>query len=283
MAGMTRALAVVLLAAVLVTPAPGALAQQAAAPARATPPADTWVLTRMREGDSLLATAPFSNGITVVARCSNDVFSLILVGLPEPVDGSGSSRDLTVKVDEVVGRGGWIVASSEPTAAFSRLPAPMARLLSKGGQLQVIIPAPPGGRRTRYVMDLTQSVSAVQEVLTHCHRPLVDPRDDELFGDGNGLPSGVIWVRTPSPEFPHATVHGGAAGGTVTLSCAATADGRLRDCQVENEFPEGFGFGLAARRGVGSARVGLNDDARAAGRRLDEGRIVFSVSFITPS
>lgn len=259
----------------------GALAAPAVAQDAAAP--QDWVLTRVREQEALIATAPFNNGITVVARCSNNLFALILTGLPE-ADPSEPTRELILLVgDETEERPyAWTVASDR-TAAFSRVPALTARQLIKGGSLQIIVPGPAGGRRTRYVMNLRPSESALQETLSRCGHPLVDPRDDLLFGDGKGLPSGFTWVRSPAPDFPAATVHGSVNGGTVTLSCLIRAGGRLTDCEVENEFPPGFNLGLIVRRSMGAARVGQSDEARATSQPFEGRRVLFTVNFILAS
>jgi hypothetical protein len=274
--GVMKPPVVALLLATLAAAGPAAAAQDPA-------PADTWVLTRVREGDTVMATAPFSNGITVIARCAYHRFDLILAGLPEPVDSSARSRQLTLVFGEDAAERStaWSVASDR-TAAFSRLPAPTARRLLKGGQLQIVVPAPPGGRRTRYVMNLGPSVSELGEVLTHCDRPLVDANDETLDGDGGAaLPGGTVWLRPPTIQYPPATVHGGSSWGTVTLSCNVTDQGRPTDCEIESEFPGGLGFGQAARRGTATALIGLDDEGRAAGRRLGEQRIAFTISFRT--
>lgn len=271
--GMKRPLVAILLTAMTAV-APAASAQD---PVRS----ETWVLTRVSEGDTVMATAPFSNGITVIARCAYHRLHLIVAGLPEPLDAADTSRQLTLVFGDAPTERAtaWYVASDR-TAAFSRLPSSTTRRLLRGGELQIVVPAPPGGARTRYVMSLGESVTELGEVLTHCGKPLVDPDDDLLQGDGgNALPGGLIWTRPPMVEYPRATVHGTPSWGTATLRCNVTADGRPRDCDIESEFPAGFGFGQAARRGAGTARLGLDDEARASGRTFDDERIAFTINF----
>lgn len=271
--GMKR----LLVAGLLITVTPIAPIASAQDPVRS----DTWVLTRMREGDTVMATAPFSNGITLIARCAYHQFSLIVAGLPEPLETDTSSRQLTMVFGEDTTERptAWYVANDR-TAAFSRLPAPTTRRLLRGGDLQIVVPGPPGGPRTRYVMSLGESVTELGEVLNHCGRPLVDPDDDLLQGDGgNALPGGIIWARPPSPDYPRATVHGSPSWGTATLRCHVRADGRPRDCEIESEFPAGFGFGQAARRGATTARLALDEEAIAAGRTFADERIVFTTNF----
>ena len=263
----------------------GLLTAGLAAPAGAqdTAAPQDWVLTRLREQEALIATAPFNNGITVVARCSNNVFALILAGLPE-VNGSEATRDLILLVgDETDERPyAWTVATDR-TAAFSRVPALTARQLIRGGRLQIIVPAPPGGRRTRYVMNLRPSESAVQETLTRCGRPIVEPDDDSLSGDGKGLPDGLYWINVPRPDFPGSNVHRGMNGGSATLSCNIADGGRLTDCQVESEYPHGLNLGQAVRRTISAARVGQTDESREAGELFEGRRVLFTVNFVMAS
>jgi len=274
MGGMNRSFLIILLASLTVL-APSVAAQNS------TPP-ETWVLTRVKEGDTVMATAPFSNGLTLIARCAYHRLDLIVAGLPEPLNAADTSRQLTLVFgDDTTERAtAWYVASDR-TAAFSRLPSSTTRRLLRGGDLQIVVPAPPGGaRRTRYVMSLGHSVTELGEVLTQCGKPLVDPDDDLLQGDGgNALPGGLIWIRPPTVEYPRATVHGTPSWGTATLRCNVSADGRPEDCDIESEFPAGFGFGQAARRGAGTARLGLDDEARASGRTFGDGRIAFTINF----
>lgn len=245
-------------------------------------PEEIWSITRDREGDALMATAAFSNGITLISRCSYHNLSLIVAGLPPAPESPETSRRLTFLVDDDVNDAplNWTVASDR-TAAFSRLPGPLTRRLAKGGSLQIVIPAPPGGRRTRYVMELTQSASVIQQVLAHCGKPSEDEDDARILGDaGTGLPPQLTWERRATPDYPAATVHGAFNWGTATVSCAIRPDGRLTDCNVESEFPEGAGFGSSARRAASQSRVQLTDEARAAGEAINpEMRVAFSVHF----
>lgn len=265
-------------AALITTPASPAAAQAAAAAA----PQD-WVVTRLREGNTLIASAPFDNGITIAARCSRDAFTLILTGLPE-VDRSETDRTLILVVGEEGGERSdtWTVANDR-TVAFSRVPAIITRRLIEGGPFQVIVPGVPGGPRTRYVMSLRPSESALQEVLTHCGRPVDSPRDEALRGDGRALPTGFTWTRMPLPEFPSATVSGAATAGSVTLTCRVGEGGRLSECIVEDEFPAGFNFGKAALRSLGAARVGQSEEARVAGAPFEGGFILFVMRFAMAS
>lgn len=259
-------------AAIVFAPSTGALAQDA-------PPSEDWVLTRVADKDAVIASVPFNNGITLVSRCANQVFDVMIMGLPEARRGD-ISRQLTFLVGEETEEKpyAWSVGTDR-SAAFSRLPAMIARSLAEGGKLQIIVPGGQGTPRTRYVMDLGPSGAAVEETLTHCGRPLVDPRDDDLEGDGDGLPNGINWIHPPRPTFPSEVQGRSPINGYVALTCLVTSEGRPGDCQIESEQPPGFNLGRSVMRSLDSSRLGQTDEARAAGRRFEGAMIVFTVNF----
>lgn len=241
--------------------------------------ADDWALTRLRREGALVAAAPFDNGITLIARCMDNTFGLIFTGLPEVAEGVGS-RPLTL----VVGDGEerpyvWNVAAVNRGTALSRVPAVIARQLAKGGRLQIIIPAEQGGRRTRYIVPLPKSADGLAEVMTKCGKPLVDPRDEELIGNGEGLTGRFKWVRPPNGDVSSSGIASLQTGGTVTLSCTALPTGRVVDCEVEDEFPTAAGYGRVARLMAQNGRIGWADGAEEAHLPFPGGRIVFTTNF----
>jgi hypothetical protein len=256
-----------------------ALTRSTGASAQAALPPEDWVVTRLADKDAVIASVPFNNGITLVSRCAGQVFDVMIMGLPEARRGT-VSRPLTFLVGDETDEKpyAWTVGSDR-TSAFSRIPALIARSLAEGGKLQIIVPGERGAPRTRYVMDLGPSGAAVEETLTHCGRALVDPRDDQLEGDGDGLPNGIVWARTPRPEFPSAVQGRSPVNGYVGLTCLVAAEGRLDACEIESEQPVGYNLGRSVLRSLGAARLGQTDEARAAGRRFEGAMIVFTVNF----
>lgn len=256
-----------------------ALSSAAGAQTAQTPVVDqNWVLTREARGDTIMATAPFSNGITVVARCSNGNFELLMAGLPE-VPRSQMERPLSLLVgDETVERPYQWTVAADSRVAFSRVPAQIARQLAQGGRLQVIVPGAPGERRTRYVMTLEQSGSAIEETLTHCGRPLVDPLDALVEGDAGSLPTRVRWERGPRPVYPGVAMARGMSG-VVTLRCLVNATGEHSNCAIESEHPAGQGFGQASLRAMEDARLMITDENGAAAEGSGSRSIVFAMKF----
>lgn len=243
----------------------------ASQPRQAAPPPDSWVLTRQRNGD-LLAAAPFDNGITLAARCAHGAFDLMIDGLP-PAGEAGSARPLTVKVGDAPGISFWWTVSNAPSAAFSRIPGLTSRRLLRGGVLEIIVPGAEGGPRTRYVMTLSPDSPALKEAMTHCGRRLVDPRDDVGSASGDAEPA--RWVVAPRPNYPTVAETRGQRSGMATLACTPDAEGALRDCEIESEYPVGFRFGEAALRAAAEARV----TPRASGDASDGARLRFTIAF----
>lgn len=152
---MISALPALLTTALLATPF-SAATQDASA-------SEDWTLTRIADKDTVIASMPFSNGVTLVARCSNNVFDVLLLGLPEARRGE-LTRQLTLLIgDETDATAYAWTVGSERSVAFSRAPAITARSLAKGGKLQIIVPARGDTPRSRYVMELGPSGSAIEE------------------------------------------------------------------------------------------------------------------------
>lgn len=251
--------------------------------AESTPPEAPldWTVVRFTEEPTLIATVRFDNGIGLVARCMDGIFDVVINGLP-PVSRRALTRQVGLQVgDEEVETTTVWTTGRDRTTAFSRIPARVARQLAKGGVLQIVVPPERGdGPRTRYVMDLDPSSTAIDRTLTACNRPLVDPRDDQALGDGrDGLPNQITWARQPRIDFPSPVGDRMALRGYVTLSCVVQPEGRLGDCQIESEHPPGYNLGKAVEAGMRTGRVRQGDEARAAGQRFEGELIIFTVVF----
>ena len=256
-----------------------AFSASTAAVSQEVEPPEDWVISRIPDKDAVIASVPFNNGITLVTRCTGQVFDVMILGLPEARRGA-NSRSLTFLVGDETEEKPYVWSiGTDRTSAFSRVPAITARNLAEGGKLQIIVPGEGGAPRTRYVMNLGPSGSAIEETLTHCGRALVDPRDDQLEGDGDGLPTGIMWTRPPRPEFPSSVQGRQPVHGYVAMTCLVTAEGRLANCEIESEQPPGYNLGRSVKNSLGGARLGQSDEARAAGRRFEGAMILFTVNF----
>ena len=238
--------------------------------------AQDWDVHRDARTRTVLAYTLFDAGLGITFRCQDGGYDAVIGGLPPA--GDASTRPLRLIFGEPTSSPhpqSWNVAVDD-TMAVSPLPAPLARRLREGGRLQIILPAAgEGGRNLRYDLTLPASAAAIDETLTACGRPLVDPRDATLADlDDAGLPGGMVWTRRPRPAYPNGRkVY---VRGFAVATCVTAPDGRLRDCVVETEHPRDGGFGDEVLRGARAARVGHGDGSEAP---FPARRVMFRVDF----
>jgi len=230
-----------------------------ALPADAQSPQD-WNIFHDTAKKAVVAYSDFDSGISIAVRCVDRTFEALVSGLPEI---EAETRQLKIRFPDDTRDHAetWNVATNS-AVAISSFPARFARDLREGGRLDIVVPgAAEGGRNLRYVLDLPISNAAIDETLSACNRPLIDPRDAEVEDLGpNGLPGGLEWAQRPRPRYPNTDYVRGFA----VLTCLNNPDGTLRDCIVETEHPQNGYFGVAALRGVRGARVQSTEDASAA-------------------
>lgn len=230
----------------------GQSAAQTPAQTAADLPPD-WEVLRNPAKRSTMAFISFTSGLTMATRCTGQSFSALVHGLPPATRGQ-QTRILRIAVgDGALHDTRWNV-TTDPTAAVADLPAIFARKLRNGGRLQIVVPDGAGpGRNLRHDVVMPASPVAIDETLTACDRPLVDPRDDdiEVLSD-NGLPANVSWASRPRPIFPMGSRY---AAGFAVVTCLGQPDGRLKDCVIETEHPDDGLFGAAVLRSMDRARV----------------------------
>lgn len=224
-----------------------------------------WDLHRDPAQKMVLAYTTFDPGISLAFRCVDGSFAAVAAGLPPQRQ---ARRSLRVAFrDEPAVETRW-TTTTDRSVAVADYPALFARAFREGGQLKLTVPEGAGaGRDLSYVMQLPASNAAIDQVLTECGRPLVDPRDAELEAVGEtGLIAGFEWARAPRPTFP-ATQY---ASGFAVTTCMSRPDGSLGDCVIESEHPQNGPFGRAAIRAAERARVRLteNHDAPVPRRKI---------------
>lgn len=211
-----------------------------------------WSIYRQSGGSTVFAYVELSSGLGIAFRCVSGNFAAVVSGLPPAArDQKTRKLNLRIREDEAYDSG-WTVGS-DPTVALADFPASLARELREGGSFSLMVPGGgQNGANLRYNMTLPVSANAIDEVLTTCDRPLVDPRDELLVeADAAQLPDGMTWARPPRPRFP-ASLY---AEGYAAVSCVVQPDARLSSCQVESEFPADGGFGRATLLAMRDARV----------------------------
>ena len=244
----------------------GALAQDA--------PADAdWDLVKDEAKKTTIAYVTTTAGLSIATRCVNGGYSALLVGFPEtPRRTKTRALGLTFR-DEEGSEWRWNV-TTDRTAVVADFPAPFARELRQGGRLQIVVPDGAGpGQNLRYDLELPASGSAIDQTLSACDRPLVDPRDLELDAIAeDGLQVGMRWDRRIRPTYPFRSRY---AEGFAVTTCVAQPDGTLRDCVIETEHPGDGRFGEAVLKAARDATVAYDGDQPTAPRMM-----AFRVNFI---
>lgn len=210
-----------------------------------------------------IAAVTFPN-FGVAVRCMDTSLSVVLSGLPV-ASGERTLRYRMGDAPETTSR--WI-SGSDSSSAFAIWPRSIATRLSEGGRLSIT--AQDGETARRFVVDLPASASSIGQVFGACGLELDSP-GQETAPAGDDF-AGMVWVRSPQINFPDRARYG---SGLAAIQCRVRADGALRNCTVESEFPEGSGFGRAAT--FGAHQTGKV--AAAEGARGDIGDR--QISFVT--
>ena len=234
-------------------------------PSLAQDQGDDWDIVRDRRSRAEMAHLQFSNGLAIMVQCKDRSLDVVIGGLPSA--GASPNRigfrerplDLRFRGEEDR-RQFWAVGTDD-TLAVSLLPAPFARQLRLGGTLELGVPGAGTEHQTvTYRVDLPPSALNIDEVLTACRRPLVDPRDELLDEVGTtGLPARIVWAERPN-LVPRAS---DLVSGFAVISCLTRPDGRLHDCVVESEHPRGATAARSSSAAARRARVEVAGDPDA--------------------
>lgn len=241
-----------------------------ASPSLAQDAADDWDLTADPAQQLTLATLDFGDN-ALALRCKAGVLDLLLTGTPVT---DASIRTVQVTVAGLEGeRQRWLSQPGAPVLSASE-PDRLARLLRPGGELGLRIePLAEGGGSLRYLLPVPPSVSAINQVLSACEANLADEWD---LRPRPVTP--VTWAHHEVPEYPETAAAGNIGLATVRIGCIVPADGRLEECRVLYEAPDGMGFGRAALNAARDSRVSLPEgDTSSVGTV-----IIYSVRFRAP-
>lgn len=199
--------------------------------------AQSWRSERDASRNLTAALAVWPSGHAIVIRCQAGDFQTF-VRLPHPVAG-----DATLSLEGQERVIGLAPPHGETSGAtvFAREPGRAARWLAGGGGLRVDVEG-----REAVLIRLPDDGSPVRAALRACGQPLESPRDYLLRAEG------VDWASRPSGEellraIPRQALRRGGVF-HVLLSCLIRPDGRVADCEVEQETPAGFQTGPAAVR-----------------------------------
>ncbi|MBU1346520.1 MAG: energy transducer TonB [Alphaproteobacteria bacterium] len=232
-------------------------------------------------GSTVAAAVSFDSGIAVVVRCDDESLETYIVGLATVPDKDDPDRR-TIQYafgDRPLRASTWQVSENGQTL-FADLPAPLARRFRQGGDLQLQLAGEESAPPRRYIVSLPPSRAAIDQVLSACGRPAIDPRDELRRSESSAtlsqaLPQGPSWARLPRPIYPNRALRDGLSGMAV-LSCLTLDDGGLEDCRIEVERPAGKGFGPAAVRAAENAQLRSDEPYQHV---LDSGLVNFTVRF----
>lgn len=244
------------------------LALALATPVLAQDAADDWDLGRDPAHNLTVAAVTFDN-FGVAVRCMDEVMSVIVSGVP---DGKGL-RQIGFQMNDAENSTSSWVTGANGTTLFAVWPTYVATELRKGGRLALTVPDAATGRDRRIVTDLPESRDSVAQVFQACGR-------EPPGASGNNAASHtdlgrLVWARTPTPQFPGDAETG---RGMAALECIVKADGKLRACRIESEFPQGSGFGRAATYGANrTGRVRLPEGETGS---LEGRHIAFVVNYL---
>lgn len=200
----------------------------------------------------------------VAVRCRDNALSVLVSGLPI----ASGERKLRYRMgahEEI--ESVWVSGRNSP-AAFAVWPQRIADELSEGGTLSIA--AMEGDQVRRYQVELPASPVAIPRVLSACGLTNEDQSEAPV---GENL-AGMRWVSRPEINFPSRT---SAENGLAAIQCYVRANGRMRDCEILSEFPEGAGFGRAATYGSHrTAQVAAIGDETA---NLENRRVNFVIRY----
>ncbi|GLS00523.1 hypothetical protein GCM10007859_05290 [Brevundimonas denitrificans] len=249
------------------------LACAVALPALAQDASADWDFSNDERRKLMVAYTQFNNGVGIATRCVDGGFEAVITGLPPA--GRVSNRPLrTAFGDEELVQYSWSVGIDD-TVAVSQLPAPFARELRNGGRLRILVPrGAADGRNLMYDLTLPASSASIDQTLTTCNRPLVDPRDAELDAlQEDGVPRNLTWAVRPTPRFPRSNY----ARGFAVATCVSNPDGTLRDCTIESEHPRDGRFGQATLDAARRARLQNVDQP---GSPVPVTRVLFKTNYV---
>ncbi|MBN8529782.1 MAG: hypothetical protein J0M36_11205 [Caulobacterales bacterium] len=226
-----------------------------ALPAQAQDAGDDWDLHQASQGGLTQAVLAYEGAPILTARCASGLLQVIIGDLP-PV--TSETRELSLEYGDAKLTHWRVMGGSGVTD----LNAMTMRTLMAGGELILTVrdSQPP----RRYRLHAPVMSPAIGRVLSACGAALSSDRDAAVRArllmaeQAENRPSDfapITWVRRPLPQYPETALQRDVISGLIVLNCYAKADGGLRDCVVDTEYPVGFDFGAEALRSTRDARM----------------------------
>lgn len=241
-----------------------------ASPTLSQDAAEDWDLAVDPARELTLASLDFGDN-ALALRCQAGVLDFLLTGTPVSTE---AVRAVRVTAGGIVNeRQAWLTQPGLPVLSASE-PDRLARQLRPGGDLDVRIePSATGERPFRFRLTTPPSAASLDRVLSACGASLADEWDLRARASGT-----ITWVSQAAPEYPEAAVLRDIPLATVRVACIVPPDGRLDECRILSEAPDGLGFGRAALVAARNSRVALPENDLA-----DVGKVIhYSVRFRGP-
>lgn len=240
------------------------IAAPIAAPAQ--DPSDDWDFGADPARKLTIAAMTFEN-FGVAVRCMDDNLSVVVSGLPV----ASGERLLDYSMGDAPVRETRWISGRDSTAAFAIWPRYVATAMSRGGRLVIV--APDGDQSRRYAVDLPPSNAAVGRVFQACGKVL-EPAGQNSAPSGESF-AGVRWAEAPQANYPSQTQSDSGIG---AVTCTLRANGRMRDCQIEGEFPDGSGFGRATQ--FAAHRTARAEPIDPSGPSMEGIKVSFMVRYL---
>ena len=226
-----------------------------------------WDFGEDRARDLSIAAVSFEN-FGVAVRCMAGSLSVVMSGLPT----ASGLRTIQYRMGDAPEMESKWVSGMDSNTAFAIWPRSVASGMSRGGRLSMGVPD--GETVRRYAVDLPPSADAIARVFRACDHELSPPGEDAAPAGENF--AGLVWRKSPEINFPDRARY---ETGMAAILCLVRRDGRLQDCTVESEFPEGSGFGRAAT--LGAHQSGQVAPADASDSGMEGRRISFLARYST--
>ncbi|WP_292104145.1 TonB family protein [Brevundimonas sp.] len=177
----------------------------------------------------------------MIARCTRGRNLDVVMTLGQPVAQPHVAVDVTLGDTEPNGQR-WRL-SEDGAVLFARQPG---RLSSSfvNGRSAVISLTPDEGPRHRYELGAPSNPAVLAQVLSDCGQSTAWPPPD-----GSVL-TNPDWIRRPTRLdfarlYPSFAAENGIDGEAL-VQCRVAVNGRVEDCIILSESPEGHGFGAAS-------------------------------------
>lgn len=215
-------------------------------------------------GEKIVIAAVTFDTFGIAVRCQDNALSVVVSGLPVAT----GERKLRYQMGDNPEIESVWVSGRNSAAAFAVWPQRIASELSYGGTLR--ISALDGDQVRRYQVDLPASPISVPRVMSTCgHEPYAQA--DAPTGENL---AGLRWTSRPEINFPSRS---SVETGLSAIQCWVRPNGRLRDCDILSEFPQGAGFGRAAT--LGAHRTAQVASVSDTSENLENRRVNFVIRY----